>query len=199
VEEGFPGERGRFLLELKTIADVGLVGYPNAGKSTLLSKISAATPKIAPYPFTTLTPHLGIVEMPEYRRFTVADIPGLVEGAHKGIGLGHDFLRHIERCQVLLFVLDMAGSEGRNPAEDFVQLRKELKLFRPDLAERKFLVAANKMDLPGAEENLESFKKRFRRKTLPISAAQGDGMDALKLALLGLSEQAKGKKENQTE
>jgi GTP-binding protein len=182
-EEGFPGEEGRFLLEMKTIADVGLVGYPNAGKSTLLSKISAAQPKIAPYPFTTLTPNLGVVELPKYQRFTVADIPGLIEGAHHGVGLGHDFLRHIERCKVLLFVLDMAGSEGRDPKKDFQQLRKELKLFRPDLANRPFLIAANKMDLPDAAENLKAFKKSFRHKIIPISAEHDEGIEKIKIEL----------------
>ncbi|MBX7157667.1 MAG: GTPase ObgE [Verrucomicrobiae bacterium] len=182
-EEGFPGEEGRFLLEMKTIADIGLVGYPNAGKSTLLSKISAAQPKIASYPFTTLTPNLGVVELPKYQRFTVADIPGLVEGAHKGVGLGHDFLRHIERCKAFLFVLDMAGSEGRDPKKDFQQLRKELKLFRADLAKRPFLIAANKMDLPVAPENLKAFKKSFRHKIIPISANAEMGIDLLKKTL----------------
>jgi GTP-binding protein len=178
-QEGRPGEIGRFLLELKTIADVGLVGYPNAGKSTLLSKLSAATPKIAPYPFTTLAPQVGVVELPKYQRFTIADIPGLIEGAHLGVGLGHDFLRHIERCRVLLHVLDMAGSEARDPLDDFRQLRTELKLFRDDLSRRPFLIAANKMDLPGAEENLARFKQHFRRRVVPISAATGEGLDAL--------------------
>src|SRR5207253_6603016 len=153
--EGEEGESGHFLLELHTIADAGLVGYPNAGKSTLLRAISAARPKVAPYPFTTLHPIVGIVEFPGYRRATVADIPGLIEGAHRNVGLGHDFLRHITRCRLLIFVVDVAGSEGRSPIEDLRQLRKEIDLYDPTLSARKWFVVANKMDLPGAEENLE--------------------------------------------
>src|SRR5215467_11579163 len=120
--EGEPGEEGHFLLELRTIADAGLVGYPNAGKSTLLGKISAAHPKVAPYPFTTLNPIIGVAEFPEYSRATVADIPGLIEGAHRNVGLGHDFLRHIVRCKLLVFLLDTAGSEGRDPVNDLQTL-----------------------------------------------------------------------------
>ncbi len=179
AEKGFPGEIGRFLMELKTIADIGLVGYPNAGKSTLLTQVSHATPKIAPYPFTTLVPHVGVVELPKYERFTVADIPGLIEGAHEGIGLGHDFLRHIERCRAFVFVIDMAGSEGRDPIEDFKNLRKELKLFRADLVNRSCIVAANKMDLPEAEKNLAAFKSTFRRKVIPIAAKEQSGIPDL--------------------
>ena len=129
--EGEPGEEGYFLLELRKIADVGLVGYPNAGKSTLLGKVSAAHPKVAPYPFTTLNPVVGVVEFEGYKRATVADIPGLIEGAHQNVGLGHDFLRHIVRCKLLVFVLDTAGSEGRNPIEDLGSLRRELDLYDP--------------------------------------------------------------------
>src|SRR5204863_3439206 len=127
--EGEEGEQGHFLLELRTIADVGLVGYPNAGKSTLLRKISAARPKVAAYPFTTLHPIVGVIEFPGYRRGTVADIPGLIEGAHRGLGLGHEFLRNITRCHLLIFVVDNAGSEGRNPVEDLQNLRRELDLY----------------------------------------------------------------------
>lgn len=182
-EPGVPGEQGRYLLEIKTIADVGLVGYPNAGKSTLLSKMSSAQPKIASYPFTTLTPQLGVVELPRYHRYTVADIPGLVEGAHQGKGLGHNFLKHIERCKVLLFVIDMSGSENRDPQQDYQQLRIELKLFREDLAKRPFLIAANKMDLPESQKNLQAFKKRFRKKIIPISAKENEGIETLKKEL----------------
>ena len=131
--EGEEGEQGHFLLELRTIADAGLVGYPNAGKSTLLRKISAARPKVAAYPFTTLHPIVGVIEFPGYRRATVADIPGLIEGAHRGLGLGHEFLRHITRCRVLIFVVDVAGSEGRNPVEDLQNLRREIDLYDPTL------------------------------------------------------------------
>src|ERR1700726_1504208 len=126
--EGEEGEQGHFLLELRTIADAGLIGYPNAGKSTLLRKISAARPKVAPYPFTTLHPIIGVVEFSGYRRATIADIPGLIEGAHRNLGLGHDFLRHITRCRLLIFVVDAAGSEGRNPIEDVQNLRREIDL-----------------------------------------------------------------------
>src|SRR6266487_2933077 len=127
--EGEQGEEGYFLFELRTIADAGLVGYPNAGKSTLLRKISAARPKIAAYPFTTLHPIVGVMELPGYRRATIADIPGLIEGAHRGVGLGHEFLRHITRCRILIFVIDVAGSEGRNPIEDLQNLRREIDLY----------------------------------------------------------------------
>jgi GTPase len=182
--EGEEGEQGHFLLELRTIADVGLVGYPNAGKSTLLRKISAARPKVAAYPFTTLHPIVGVIEFPGYRRGTVADIPGLIEGAHRGLGLGHEFLRHITRCRVLVFVVDIAGSEGRNPVEDLQNLRREIDLYDPTLSSRVWFVVANKMDLPGAEENLKALQERFPKlQILPTSAAKGEGIDDLKQAL----------------
>ena len=182
--EGEEGDQGHFLLELRTIADAGLVGYPNAGKSTLLRKISAARPKVAAYPFTTLHPIVGVIEFPGYRRATVADIPGLIEGAHRGLGLGHEFLRHITRCRVLVFVVDVAGSEGRNPVEDLQNLRWEIDLYDPTLSSRAWLVVANKMDLPGAKENLKVVQERFPKiQILPISAAKGEGIDALKQAL----------------
>jgi GTP-binding protein len=182
--EGELGEEGDFYLELRKIADAGLVGYPNAGKSTLLRKISAARPKVAPYPFTTLHPIIGVVDFPGYQRGTVADIPGLIEGAHRNVGLGHDFLRHIVRCKLLLFVVDMAGSEGRSPIEDLQQLREELKLYDPLLAKRPWMVVANKMDLPDAATNLKRFKKRFSKvEVRAISAEQGDGLDVLKSRL----------------
>jgi GTPase len=182
--EGEEGEQGHFLLELRTIADAGLVGYPNAGKSTLLRKISAARPKVAAYPFTTLHPIVGVIEFPGYRRATVADIPGLIEGAHRGLGLGHEFLRHITRCRVLVFVVDVAGSEGRNPVEDLQNLRQEIDLYDPTLSSRAWLVVANKMDLPGAKENLKALQKRFPKlQIIPSSAAKGEGIDALRHAL----------------
>ena len=179
--EGEEGEAGRFSLELRTIADAGLVGYPNAGKSTLLRQISAARPRVAAYPFTTLHPIIGVVEFSGYRRATIADIPGLIEGAHRGLGLGHEFLRHITRCRIFLFVIDVAGSEGRNPVEDLQQLRKELDLYDPLLSQRPWFVIANKMDLPCAEENLSGVRKKFPKiDIVPISAAKGEGIEKLK-------------------
>ena len=185
--EGVPGEEGDFYLELRKIADAGLVGYPNAGKSTLLRAISAAQPRVAPYPFTTLTPHIGVVEMPGFQRYQVADIPGLIEGAHQNIGLGHEFLRHIVRCKLLVFVLDMAGSEGREPIEDLQKLRKELDLYDPTLGERQWIVIANKMDLEGAKEKLKHFKTRYRKiEVIPISAEAGEGIEKVKTRLAEL-------------
>jgi GTP-binding protein len=182
--EGQEGEEGHFLLELRTIADAGLVGYPNAGKSTLLRKISAARPKVAAYPFTTLHPIVGVIDFPGYRRATVADVPGLIEGAHRGLGLGHEFLRHITRCRVLVFVVDVAGSEGRNPVEDLQNLRREIDLYDPTLSSREWFVVANKMDLGGAEGNLKALQERFPKlQILPTSAAKGEGIDAVERAL----------------
>ena len=182
--EGTPGEQGYFYLELRKIADAGLVGYPNAGKSTLLGRISQAHPKVAPYPFTTLTPHIGVVDLPGYRRVTVADIPGLIEGAHANVGLGHDFLRHIVRCKLLVFVLDMAGSEGRGPLEDLQKLRRELDLYDPKLSERPWIVVANKMDLPGALEKLKHFKTRYKKlEVIPIGKDSDDALETLKARL----------------
>src|SRR5215475_9016638 len=182
--DGEKGEQGHFWLEMRTIADAGFVGYPNAGKSTLLRKISAARPKVAGYPFTTLHPIVGVIEFPGYRRATVADIPGLIEGAHRGLGLGHEFLRHITRCRVLVCVVDVAGSEGRNPVEDLQNLRREIGLYDPTLSSRAWFVVANKMDLPGAKENLKALQERFPKlQILPASAAKGEGIDDLKQAL----------------
>jgi len=181
---GTEGESGIYYLELRRIADAGMVGFPNAGKSTLVSKLSHATPKIANYPFTTLNPMVGVVEFPKYRRCTVADIPGLIEGAHDNRGLGHEFLRHITRCKLLLFVIDMAGSEERNPIEDLEILRKEVKLYDEELAKFDWLVVANKMDLEGAEENLEQFRQRFPSLTIiPLSAETEDGIELLRQEL----------------
>ncbi len=178
---GYEGEKGHFLLELRTIADAGLVGFPNAGKSSLLAAISSAKPKIAAYPFTTLRPNVGVVEVHGYRRFTVADIPGLIEGAHNNVGLGHEFLRHIVRCKVLVFVLDMAGSEGREPLDDFASLRRELDLYDPTLTKRPAIIVANKMDLNGAAARLTQFKARHRKfKVVPASARTGEGLGDLR-------------------
>jgi GTPase len=182
--EGGEGESGHFLFELRSIADAALVGYPNAGKSTLIQRISAARSKIAPYPFTTLHPVIGVVELDNYRRATIADIPGLIEGAHRNLGLGHDFLRHITRCRLLLFVLDMAGSEGRSPIADLESLRREIDLYDPHLSLRPWIVVANKMDLPQAKKNLLDFEKRFpQRMIMPISAKERRGINELKRLL----------------
>lgn len=178
---GEEGENGFFHFELRSIAEGGLVGFPNAGKSTLLSKLSSAKPKIANYPFTTLKPNVGVVEFGPNRRATVADIPGLIEGAHANIGLGHDFLRHIMRCRVLLFVVDAAGSEARDPIQDIETLRTEIKLYRDELAKRPWCIIANKTDLPEAQENIARLKERFKRvRIFPISANEGDGMEKLR-------------------
>lgn len=182
-EYGQPGEQLVAELELKTIADVGLVGFPNAGKSTLISKITDAHPKIAPYPFTTLTPNVGVLVYEDYTRIRIADIPGLIEGAHAGRGLGHDFLRHIERCQMLVLLIDMAGVDGRKPWTDYRQLLAELELYSPTLVQKPRLVVANKMDLPAAKKNLASFRRHYRGRLLPISAQTGEGLDKLVLAL----------------
>lgn len=184
--DGEEGEQGYFVLELRTIADAGLVGYPNAGKSTLLRKLSAARPKVAPYPFTTLHPIVGVMELPGYRHATIADIPGLIEGAHRGLGLGDEFLRHIARCPLLIFVIDIAGSEGRDPVQDLRNLRREIDLYDPALSSRPWLVVANKMDLPNATENLKVLREKFLRVTIvPVSAGTGEGIDALKEVLSG--------------
>jgi GTPase len=182
--EGEEGEQGHFLLELRTMADAALVGYPNAGKSTLLGKISAAHPKIAPYPFTTLHPVVGVIDFDGYRRATIADIPGLIEGAHRNAGLGHDFLRHITRCRILLFILDVAGSEGRHPIEDLQNLRREIDLYDPRLSKRPWYVVANKMDLPGAAENLRALEQRFPDlEIVAISADRSEGITELRARL----------------
>src|SRR6185503_16594264 len=181
AQPGEPGEEGDYLFELRIMADVGLVGYPNAGKSTLLTAISRARPKIAPYPFTTLHPQIGIVEYSDFYRLTVCDVPGLIEGAHRNVGLGHQFLRHIERCKVLILLLDMAGADNRAPWEDYQNLLKELELYDPGLLERPRLVVANKMDEPAAEENLKKFKRRIRKTpVLPIAAAFDEGIEKFK-------------------
>jgi len=186
--EGTKGEEGWFYLELRRIADIGLVGFPNAGKSTLLGALSNATPKVASYPFTTLTPMIGVVEFPGFYRTTVADIPGLIEGAHRNVGLGHDFLRHISRCSIFLFVVDTAGVDNRDPVSDIEILRQELRLYDERLTDRPWLIVANKMDLPEATERLEALKTRFpKQEIIAISADQGSGLDALKQRLCQLT------------
>ena len=178
AQPGEPGDEGDFLLELRIVAEVGLVGYPNAGKSTLLTAISRARPKVAPYPFTTLHPQIGILEYPDWKRLTVCDVPGLIEGAHKNVGLGHKFLRHIQRCKILVLLLDMAGTDNRKPWDDYKQLLSELELYDPALLEKSRLVVANKMDEAVAEKNLKEFKKKIKKVSpLPISAAFDQGME----------------------
>jgi GTP-binding protein len=191
AQPGEPGEEGDFRLELRIVAEVGLVGYPNAGKSTLLTAISKARPKVAPYPFTTLTPQIGIVEYPDWKRLTVCDVPGLIEGAHKNVGLGHAFLRHIKRCKVLVLLVDMAGTDNRAPWDDYQQLLKELELYDATLLDRPRLVVANKMDEPVAEENLKKFKRKIRKTSvLPMAAAFDEGIDKFKATIRELVENA---------
>lgn len=181
AEKGEPGEERNIIIELKVLADVGLVGFPSVGKSTLLSVVSAAKPKIADYHFTTLVPNLGVVDVGDGRSFVMADLPGLIEGAHLGAGLGHQFLRHIERTKVIVHVIDMASVEGRDPYEDYVTINEELKQYNLRLLERPQIIAANKMDLPNAKENLEKFKEKIPEdvKIFPISAATGEGIRPL--------------------
>lgn len=179
--EGERTEPKDFKLVLKTIADIGLVGYPNAGKSSLMRQFTNAEPKAAPYPFTTKIPNVGIIEYQEhYDRLTLADIPGLIKGASENRGLGHRFLRHIERCTLLVLIIDMAGVDGRDPKEDYESLLEELGLYNPDLLKKKRLVVANKIDLPEAVENLVEFKKHFSVSIAPISCLNKVGLDALK-------------------
>ena len=181
AQPGEAGAEGNYLLELRILAEVGLVGYPNAGKSTLLTAISHARPKVAPYPFTTLHPQIGIVEYADWHRLTVCDVPGLIEGAHQNVGLGHAFLRHIKRCVVLVLLLDMAGTDNRKPWDDYKCLLKELELYDPSMLEKPRLVVANKMDEAVAEENLKQFKKKVRKvAVLPISAAFDEGVEKFK-------------------
>ncbi|MHB8840605.1 MAG: GTPase ObgE [Candidatus Aquicultor sp.] len=189
AEKGEPGEEHWVVLELKLLADVGLVGFPSSGKSTLISRISSARPKIADYPFTTLVPNLGVVAVPDGRSFVVADIPGLIEGAHAGKGLGHGFLRHIERTAVIVHILDMAALEGRDPIADFEVINRELELYDAELANRPQIVAGNKMDIPEAQANLpavEAYMKERDISFFPISAAVGTGINRLLYALADL-------------
>jgi GTP-binding protein len=181
--EGKKGEEKVLWLELKLMADVGLVGYPNAGKSTLLTCLTHAHPKVAPYPFTTINPIIGTLEYPNFNRLKIADIPGLIDGAHEGVGLGHQFLRHIERSKFILFVIDMAGTDQRNPADDFLHLREELRLHLAELEQTPYLVLANKMDTPEAAEHLADFKERTGENPLEISAKEGTGLEPIKTHL----------------
>lgn len=186
-EEGRPGEELELILEFKLIADVGLLGFPNVGKSTLISKISAAKPVIADYPFTTLIPHLGVVDVDEFKSFVVADIPGLIEGAHLGHGLGIKFLKHIERTKTLVHLIDVSPFSGRNPRDDYQTVLKELEAFNPRLMQRPQILVANKIDLLGNErEKLEEVKSLARQNQLPffaVSAKTGKGMRELVLSM----------------
>ena len=191
AQPGEPGGEGNYLFELRIMAEVGLVGYPNAGKSTLLTAISKARPKVAPYPFTTLHPQIGIVEYEDWKRLTVCDVPGLIEGAHMNVGLGHEFLRHIQRCKVLVLLLDMAGMDARAPWDDYKQLLRELELYDPALIEKPRLVVANKMDEAIAEKNLKEFKKKIKKTSvLPISAAFDEGVEKFKKTIRDAVEEA---------
>jgi GTP-binding protein len=185
-EPGRPGQERRLRLELKLLADVGLVGFPNAGKSTLISRISAARPKIADYPFTTLEPNLGVVQLADFRSFVVADIPGLIEGAHLGHGLGIQFLRHIERTRLLAHLVDVSDASGRDPVEDFEIVMRELASFSEDLAAKPMIVVATKMDAAQDAERVTSLRDLARTRGLDyfeISSATGQGIEALKLAM----------------
>ena len=182
AENGTPGEERWIILELKLLADVGLIGYPNVGKSTFLAAVSSARPKIANYHFTTLSPNLGVVSMGEGESFVVADIPGLIEGAHEGIGLGHDFLRHIERTRILVHVIDIAAVDGRDPIEDFHAINRELKKYNPDLAKRPQIIAANKVDVLINDAFLKGFTTTMEQagyRVFPISAVTGAGVKEL--------------------
>ena len=183
---GKPGGSGAFHLVLKTLADIGLIGLPNAGKSSLLTSCTQARPKIAPYAFTTLHPKIGILEDPEhFKRVSLVDIPGLIAGAHADRGLGHRFLRHIERCPLILFVLEMAESERRSPTSSYALLLEELRLYDRSLLKKPRLIAANKIDLPEAATLLRNFRQAFpEEKLYPISCCTGDGLKALKHALI---------------
>lgn len=185
AEKGEPGQERYIVLELKVLADVGLAGFPSVGKSTLLSSVSRAKPKIADYHFTTLTPNLGVVEVEDGRGFIMADLPGLIEGAHLGAGLGHQFLRHIERTRVIIHVVDMAATEGRDPYDDWLKINHELENYTINLMTRFQIIVANKMDIPGAEDNLLKFRKKVMDEfpIYPVSAVTGSGIKELLYAI----------------
>lgn len=190
-EKGEPGEELTLQLELKVLADVGLVGFPSVGKSTLITMVSKATPKIAEYHFTTLNPHLGVVGVKDGRSFIMADLPGLIEGASQGAGLGIQFLKHIERTRVIVHIVDMSGIEGRNPIEDYQKIRKELGEYDEKLLKRPEIVVANKMDLTDSEENLKAFKKKLNIDVIPISAITKQNLDELLYKIADVLDEAK--------
>lgn len=191
AEEGKRGQKRHLRLELKLIADVGLVGLPNAGKSTLLSRISAARPKVAAYPFTTLSPNLGIVELSDFRRIVVADIPGLIEGSHEGLGLGHDFLRHIERTRVIVHLVDVSGLDGGDPVENYHVIRRELTCYSKLLADKPEILIASKMDLDPGREKFENFQRAVGKEVFEISAVTGLHLNPLLEKLWQAVQQAK--------
>ena len=187
-EKGEPGQHRYIRCELKILADCGLVGFPSVGKSTLISAVSQARPKIAAYHFTTLVPNLGMVRVPDGRNFVMADLPGIIEGASQGVGLGLQFLRHIERCKVIVHVIDMAGTDGRDPYEDYCVINAELKEYKMNLSNRPQIVVANKMDMPGAKENLEDFKSKTDVEVVEISALTKENLDTLLYKIADLLE-----------
>ncbi len=185
-ENGEPGEEKILKVELKLLADVGLVGLPSVGKSTFLSKVTKATPKIADYHFTTLSPNLGVVKTIDNRSFVIADLPGLIEGASEGVGLGDKFLRHIERTKVIAHIIDMSGIEGRDPYEDYLVINKELEKFSPKLLQKPMIIIANKMDMESAKENLKEFQKKVNKEIYPISALTNDNLNPVLIKLADL-------------
>jgi GTP-binding protein len=191
--EGEAGEGKVLRLELKLVADIGLVGYPNAGKSTLLRALTNAHPKVAAYPFTTVHPLIGTIQFEDYSQLRIADIPGLIDGAHQGVGLGHEFLRHIERTSFLIFVIDMAGVDGRHPADDYRNLRFELRQYDDALDRRPYLIVANKMDDPASDALLAEFRQRTGQHPLEVSAELGEGVDRVRDALFRQVQETKSR------
>lgn len=199
AEKGEPGEEKWLILELKLLADAGLIGFPNAGKSTLISKVSAAKPKIADYPFTTLVPNLGVVSLGPGESFVIADVPGLIQGAHQGMGLGLEFLRHVERTKVLVFVLDCSGMNGRNPWDDYQVLIQELSLYRSELLARPRVIAANKIDVPGSGEVVAALRREIKEEIFPVSALTGEGLPSLVRRVYELIQESRAEQEPYSE
>jgi GTP-binding protein len=201
AENGEPGSERWVVLELKLLADVGLVGYPSVGKSTLLSIVTAAKPKIGAYHFTTIVPNLGVVRVDDGRSFVMADLPGLIEGAHQGVGLGHQFLRHVERTKVIVHVIDMAGSEGRDPYADYLQINEEIRLYKQNLENRPQIIVANKMDLPDAQEQLELFQEQVGEDVpvYPISAVSKEGIKNVLFAVANVLDKVEAEEEEKAE